>query len=434
MKNGDICFQINVCLQIMKFHRLIALLFVLSISAPVLLSGKARITAWVKDEMTKQPLDSATVYLLKDGIVIDSVFNELAYIEMPQMNGRSFHLSHSIFIPDKGEYEVRATAPGYRLKSFFVSVTDIEKEADDQVLGELFFYLDNAENTDVPRKLPQEMISVKAIHETVSLNMAEDAGLFNLIEQFQDISLDENNRIFWEGNLVESICVNGKDIGKDNLSDSVRKIPAGVVDKVMFYQREWREGFRRNADDIKAGPLVMNVILKKGAEDYSLVEDKGKNGTIWCFFGAGVLLTVLIAGHIYRKHTHREPDIPEDNHSEPEGNVGGTDEIAFRESFVKRNINGATEKELAELVDFVRKMDPEFHRSVSAMNLKERDFYDALLIRLGVGLSECGNILRCSASTLGMKRLRMIRSLQDNRGFNRWDCYILSFSSKSKNH
>lgn len=77
-------------------------------------------------------------------------------------------------------------------------------------------------------------------------------------------------------------------------------------------------------------------------------------------------------------------------------------------------------------------MDPGFQRSMTAMGLKPRDFYDTFLIRLGTGLSDCGNVLGCSASTLGMKRLRMFRNLDDNKGFNRWENYILSFSSKNR--
>lgn len=275
----------------------------------------------------------------------------MAYIEVPQLDGRSLHMSHSMVIPSNGDYEIKAVSPGCIPKSIFLSVGEIEDEKD-RVLGELFFYLNYFDKTRIP-KIPEEMISMKLVQEVDSLDIDKDFTLIQLLKQFPGVSLDENNRIFLHGNQVESIRVNGRETGRFELSDSMKNMSAGMIWKVLFSQRELREIFSHITADSKTGPLVMNVVLKEESEDYGYAEpeeEEEDNGKVRWLYAGGVMVVLVIAGLIYfLKSCKRTPLTLEDFPPSSVEDSSEPDELAFRDAFVRRNINGASEEELKKL-------------------------------------------------------------------------------------
>ncbi len=417
----------------MKVQRIIALLMVLTISIGALLFGNTGIRVYVKDSFTKYPLDSVNVYLIKDENVIGSMFLDRVFGSPSDKPWVEFQCPNFFQTEETGKMELMITAPGHSCKVIPIEIAAGEEEIEiDKV------FLDNInEPQNADNLIPKEKLVVKAYFHTDSLNADKDSKLREVITQFPNVSLDEKGKVIFNGEPVEKFQLLPFGTYTAYSADAAEAldIPIRFVSGVIFLQNESRNDFHQAGLQTKKGPLTMNVILKSNLSKLYNIKPEEKDDLLKWFapIMAGIIVIILIGlgVAIYRNRQLRKNlELLQKLPVKSEEDSEFCDADSFRKSFVKRNMNGASDNELKILEDFVKRFDPDFLQSMMDLNLKGRDFHDALLIRLGVGLSECCNILNTSSSALGMKRLRMFRSLDDNRGKEKWEDYILSFSSQ----
>ncbi len=431
----------------MKYQRFITtilvLIFLLSGGS---LFGKAKIVVWVKDSFTKEALDSVSVYLMKDGNIKDFLYidncklsNNYSWTVTDSRYWADFDMPHYLYPEEPGRYELIISAPGHVSRMIPVDVSSADEDIEFKDV-----FIDNVvEPADGEALIPKEKASVKGINYVDSFDVPKGGKFKDLVELLPDVVLDKKGQLFFKGELVEAsnLVPCGKNITFSGNSTEFFGIPIMIVKSVIFLQNEVRTKYLNAGEEKKRGPLTMNIVLKSEYSKFNPKENYGVDRMkVFIILGIILIVFLIIAVWIlsYRHGRLRREVMllrgkmsgKSGSDSEESADIEDEDENLFVREFVRRNINGASEGELKILEDFVRSIDPDFYGNIESLHLKPRYFHDALLIRLRVGLSECGNVLGCSASALGMQRLRMFRSLEDKRGQERWEDYVMSFAKQ----
>lgn len=420
---------------------ILVLIFLLSGGS---LFGKARIVVWVKDSFTKEALDSVSVYLMKKGTLCDLSYSETCYFSdnhSYERGGELYWMEFSspnyLYTEEPGRYELIISAPGHISKTMPLEISSVNQNIE---LKDIF--IDNiVEPANGEDLIPKVKSVSKGAYRPDTIDISKGGKLRDLIEELPDVVLDKKGQIFFKGELVETshIVPFGKFTKYSGIPSDFFEIPVKIVYMVSFNQKELRTKYRNAGEEIKRGPLTMNIILKSEYSEFNPKENYGVDRMkVFIILGIILIVFLIIALWIlsYRHGRLRrevmllrgKKPVESGSDSEESADIEDEDENLFVREFVRRNINGASEGELKILEDFVRRIDPDFYGNIESLHLKPRYFHDALLIRLRVGLSECGNVLGCSSSALGMQRLRMFRSLEDKRGQERWEDYVMSFA------
>lgn len=104
------------------------------------------------------------------------------------------------------------------------------------------------------------------VYDADAFQLADGSMLDALISQLPGAKIDENGRITVNGEFVESLLLNGKDLFNDDHSLMLENIPAYTVKTVEVYKGQTKEE-KFNFDQSKPRHLTMDIKLKK---EYSI--------------------------------------------------------------------------------------------------------------------------------------------------------------------
>lgn len=104
------------------------------------------------------------------------------------------------------------------------------------------------------------------VYNADAFNLAEGSMLDALVAQLPGAELKRDGRIFVNGQLVESVLLNGKDFFKNDNTVLLDNLPAYTVQNIKFYNKlsDFNESIRqKTGHKIDDGSFVMDVVLKR---------------------------------------------------------------------------------------------------------------------------------------------------------------------------
>jgi len=213
---------------------------------------KVRLTGRITEKTTKQPLEYATITLVKPGDA------------KPVAGG----------ITDaKGTYSIDVAAGTYDIKFEFISfqpyelknqnvtqnttLPNVELADDSQLLNEVVI---RNERTTVEIKLD------KKVYNVGQDLMVKGGTVSDVLDNIPSVSVDQDGTISLRGNENVRILIDGKPSNAISITDALRLIPADAIDKVEVVTNPSARY------DSEGGGGLLNIILKKG-------KNQGINGT-----------------------------------------------------------------------------------------------------------------------------------------------------------
>ena len=200
------------------------------------------------------PIDSVKVYLIKDGVKIDST-----YSRMSRVNNR----------PD-AEFTFKDVLSG-KYSCIFIH-KDYETEERSFEIKKFTKWLDIVYLTPKPKhkihtlgEAKVQSSRIKFYHKGDTLvfdadafNLAEGSMLEALIKELPGVELKRNGEIFVNGRKVDELFLNGKDFFRGDCLVLLENLPSYMVKNVKVYERE--DLFH---PEIVKKPYTMDVVLKK---------------------------------------------------------------------------------------------------------------------------------------------------------------------------
>jgi hypothetical protein len=211
----------------------------------------------VVDNMTGAGMDSILVILMtNDSTVIDSTRT------YPKVAG-DFTGMYQFHIRKVGKYIVKAQCEGYddaymncELRSnreWTVFVKSIRMTRT---------YHDLPEVTVNATKIKMVMQGDTIVYNANAFNLAEGSMLDALIAKMPGAKLTKEGQIFVNGNLIQSLLVNGHEFFSGNPKLALENLPAYTVDKIKVFKKAGAASRMMNRD-MGGKSYVMDVRLKK---------------------------------------------------------------------------------------------------------------------------------------------------------------------------
>lgn len=222
------------------------------------------ISGRVKESLGKFDLTDAMVYMLdRNGYPVDSVKADKGWAFR---DGENYRMSFFGFRVPKCDstYVMEVTCPKYSSQIINFEVKDIGKRETSRDIPTVYL-------VRAPRQLKDVTVTATKIKfynrgDTIVYNadafeLAEGSMLDALITQLPGVELKEGGQIYVNGQLVESLLLNGREFFDNNNELMLENIGAYAVKNIEVYQGNTLEEKWRGKDDIKH--LTMDVKLKR---------------------------------------------------------------------------------------------------------------------------------------------------------------------------
>lgn len=219
-------------------------------TSAVYAQSSLRITGIVKDKVTQQAVEMATIQLLK----ADSSF--ISGVNTTKTG--SFSLSPA----RTGNYLIRVTFVGYKPsyhpavisdKKKHVSVGTISLEQNEVLLQEA---------TVVGKAAAVEMKEDTMSFNASAFKVEQGEMLEELVKKLPGVEISDNGTITINGKTVKEFRVNGKDFFKGKTDVAMKNLPVDLVKKIKTYEKKSDYTEQTGIDDGQE-QTVMDVQLKK---------------------------------------------------------------------------------------------------------------------------------------------------------------------------
>jgi hypothetical protein len=296
----------------LKFKLLLSLFlftFQSAFSQAPVLSGR------LKDAETKQPLVGATVKLRtgKDSVTVLS--DKQGLFEFKNLNAAA--------------YQLIITYQGYELTKKEIVWENVSKKLDDILLNKDAKTLTGVTVVSSPPVVKQNADTTEISASQLKVN--PDANSEDLIKKAPGITV-ENGQVKVGGEQVRKVTVDGRDFFGDDVTATLRNLPAEIVDKIQVFDRLSDQAQFTGVDDGNAAKSI-NIVTKVNMRN-------GQFGRL--FAGYGTHNHYLTGGNMsYFKNNSRfsvvalANDVNQQNFAELDllgatGNTGGSGGEGFR--------------------------------------------------------------------------------------------------------
>lgn len=235
----------------------------------------------VKDAVLKQDLTNASVIFYdKDGNPTDTLKCErgISFVNGERV-GTSF-FGHEIEKRDT-LLSFDIICPGYQVKTVSYRLDNLGSRENSRRIGT--FYLDReakklGEVTVTATKIKFYNQGDTIVYNADAFQLAEGSMLDALISQMPGVELKQDGQIFVNGELVESLLLNGKQFLDGNNQLMLDNIAAYTVKNVKVYKGQTEEEKWFN-DPTRPKQLTMDVALKREYNMGWLINAQGGYGT-----------------------------------------------------------------------------------------------------------------------------------------------------------
>ena len=223
----------------------------------------------VRDAFDDTALEGAHVHIL-DG---DSNVVARTAATVPYTTVRSGNTAHSykdptrgaVFectVPTGGDYTVVASMVGYETRRTPFHVPQRYRKRLD--IGDIYLIPQPSrldEVTVTATKLKMYYNGDTLVYNADAFVLDQRNVLEDLVKMLPGVEL-RDGRVFANGRFVESIIISGKDVMPGNPAELMKMLPAYIVDKLKFYDRQGEESKTMGKDMLDAS-YVMDVCLKR---------------------------------------------------------------------------------------------------------------------------------------------------------------------------
>lgn len=223
----------------------------------------------VRDAYDNIGLENAQVMILdKDSNIVAVTTTEIPYTKIQSEGSvRSYKNVNSgaIFectVPKGGNYTVEVRMIGYETKRVPFSVP--ENRGRKLTIDDIYL---------LPRPVSIDEVAVTAtklkmynngdtlIYNADAFVIDKRNVLEDLVKMLPGVEL-RDGKVFANGRFVESIIISGKDVMPDNPTQLMKMLPAYIVDKLKFYDKQGEES-KTMGKDMLDDSYVMDVYLKR---------------------------------------------------------------------------------------------------------------------------------------------------------------------------
>ena len=250
----------------------------------------------VRDAFDDTALEGAHVHIL-DG---DSNVVARTAATVPYTTVRSGNTAHrykdpsrgAVFectVPKGGDYTVVASMVGYETRRTPFHVPQRYRKRLD--VGDIYLIPQPSrldEVTVTATKLKMYYNGDTLVYNADAFVLDQRNVLEDLVKMLPGVEL-RDGRVFANGRFVESIIISGKDVMPGNPAELMKMLPAYIVDKLKFYDRQGEESKTTGKDMLDAS-YVMDVCLKRDYHAAWLGNVQAGGGTEKRWEGMGFLM------------------------------------------------------------------------------------------------------------------------------------------------
>ena len=221
----------------------------------------------VQDSTSKQPLDDATISLVK------APAGTLLHRIRSRQQGSSFHN----LAP--GDYRLITSYLGYA-----TDTTAITLKAGDSVEIKLHILLHHAANALMEVVVHANIPPAIVKNDTIAFNAGAfptrpNATVEDLLRKLPGIDIDKNGNVTMQGQKVDKIYLDGKEFFLDDPRTATQNLPADIVDQIEAFDSQ-TERARLTGVQETTGTKSLNIKLKKSRK-------KGYFGKVYAGTGSG---------------------------------------------------------------------------------------------------------------------------------------------------
>jgi hypothetical protein len=241
----------------MKYLYLILLFLTLGFQQGFSKDSDHTVQGHVVDNITGADIDSILVILMtNDSTAIDSTRT------LPKAAG-VFAGMYEFHIHKLGKYIVKAQCEGYDDAYMNCELrSSREWTVSVKLLRMTRTYHDLPEVTIKATKIKMVMQGDTIVYNAYAFNLAEGSMLDALIAKMPGAKLTKEGQIFVNGNLMESLLVNGHEFFSGNPKVALENLPAYTVNKIKVFKKAGAASRMMNRD-MGDKSYVMDVRLKK---------------------------------------------------------------------------------------------------------------------------------------------------------------------------
>lgn len=208
------------------------------------------ITGTVKDQMTQEAVELATIQLLKSDSTFITGANTTA-------NG-----SFNIHPKSAGKYIIKISFVGYNSRFFPIQLTD---KAPSHTLGTILLEMNaiSLKAAEVTAKAAQvEMKNDTTMYNAAAFRVPEGSTLEALIEKLPGVEVADDGTVKVNGKTVKEFLINGKDFFKGDTKIAMKNLPSSMVQKVKSYDKKSDYSEQTGIDDGEE-QAVLDINLKR---------------------------------------------------------------------------------------------------------------------------------------------------------------------------
>ena len=226
----------------------LTLLFIALCASGAMAQSRSKVTFFIFDEQSKQPLQGAVV--------------EVSPIKEPQdksyyTTGRGGYMEFSV---PMGEYIVTASFIGYADKSFKCSATQKEVALGKIYMKEAATKIDAVVKETVQFRTTQNADTL--IYNAAAFKTTKDAEAEKLLSKMPGIVVEEG-KVEVQGEQVKRVYVDGDEFFGDDVTMAINTIPAEIIDKVEVFDKLSDEAEFSGIDDGDSYKAINFVTKKK---------------------------------------------------------------------------------------------------------------------------------------------------------------------------
>ena len=226
----------------------ITILFITLCVASAMAQNRSKVTFYLFDETSKQPLQGAVV--------------EVSPTKEPQeksyyTSGRDGYMEFSI---PMGDYVLTASFIGYADKTFKCSA--VHKEV---TLGTIYMKESATSIDTVVKEVPQFRTTQNAdtlIYNADAFKTTKDAEAEKLLSKMPGIVVEEG-KVEVQGEQVQRVFVDGDEFFGNDVTMAINTIPAEIIDKVEVFDKLSDEAEFSGVDDGESYKAINFVTKKK---------------------------------------------------------------------------------------------------------------------------------------------------------------------------
>jgi len=225
----------------------------------------------VQDSTSKQPLEDATISLLKGPA------GPLLHRVRSRQQGFTFHN----LAP--GDYRVITSYLGYATDTTTITLT-----AADSTEKKLRILLHHAANAMMEVVVHANIPPAIVKNDTIAFNAGAfptrpNATVEDLLRKLPGIDIDKNGNVTMQGQKVDKIYLDGKEFFLDDPRTATQNLPADIVDQIEAFDSQ-TEKARLTGVQETTGTKSLNIKLKKSRK-------KGYFGKVYAGTGSGGAVT-----------------------------------------------------------------------------------------------------------------------------------------------